>query len=164
MPIQYLVPIQTNSGIRSAKCTCRIGESRVFFQGSGVAKFCSQIPYFSVYSRKSCRKNSDLTATTQGARKPWRKKTPVEVLRDQINRLHDDVLAKEEELKQAKRQLQKLEEPKKVLETTQLFIYGVFTRVGSFLVVDHAFCHYAESETMPSRDSETLWKQLESFG
>lgn len=37
--------------------------------------------------------------------------------------------------------LQKLEEPKKALETTQLLIYGVFTRVGSFLMVDHAFCH-----------------------
>ena len=40
------------------------------------------------------------------------------VVLDQINRLRDDVLAKEEELKQAKRQLQKLEEAKKVLEAT----------------------------------------------
>jgi len=54
--------------------------------------------------------------TTQASRKPWKKKTPVEVVLDQINRLRDDVLAKEEELKQAKRQLQKLEEAKKVLE------------------------------------------------
>ncbi|MFZ0320581.1 MAG: hypothetical protein WAL56_15770 [Candidatus Sulfotelmatobacter sp.] len=59
------------------------------------------------------------TATaTERARKPWKKKTPVEVVLDQINRLHDDVLAREEELKQAKRQLQKLEEAKKVLEAT----------------------------------------------
>jgi uncharacterized membrane protein YjjP (DUF1212 family) len=57
-------------------------------------------------------------ATTQTTRKPWKKKTPVEVVLDQINRLRDDVLAKEEELKQAKRQLQKLEEAKKVLEAT----------------------------------------------
>jgi predicted patatin/cPLA2 family phospholipase len=56
--------------------------------------------------------------TNQTARKPWKKKTPVEVVLDQINRLRDDVLAKEEELKQAKRQLQKLEEAKKVLEAT----------------------------------------------
>jgi uncharacterized membrane protein YjjP (DUF1212 family) len=56
--------------------------------------------------------------TTQSTRKPWKKKTPVEVVLDQINRLRDDVLAKEEELKQAKRQLQKLEEAKKVLEAT----------------------------------------------
>ena len=56
--------------------------------------------------------------TTQATRKPWKKKTPVEVVLDQINRLRDDVLAKEEELKQAKRQLQKLEEAKKVLEAS----------------------------------------------
>jgi hypothetical protein len=56
--------------------------------------------------------------STETARKPWKKKTPVEVVLDQINRLRDDVLAKEEELKQAKRQLQKLEEAKKVLEAT----------------------------------------------
>ncbi len=55
---------------------------------------------------------------TEATRKPWKKKTPVEVVLDQINRLRDDVLAKEEELKQAKRQLQKLEEAKKVLEAT----------------------------------------------
>jgi hypothetical protein len=58
------------------------------------------------------------TTTTQATRKPWKKKTPVEVVLDQINRLRDDVLAREEELKQAKRQLQKLEEAKKVLEAT----------------------------------------------
>jgi hypothetical protein len=56
--------------------------------------------------------------TSPATRKPWKKKTPVEVVLDQINRLRDDVLAKEEELKQAKRQLQKLEEAKKVLEAT----------------------------------------------
>jgi predicted patatin/cPLA2 family phospholipase len=56
--------------------------------------------------------------TTQATRKPWKKKTPVEVVLDQINRLRDGVVAREEELKQAKRQLQKLEEAKKVLEAT----------------------------------------------
>jgi uncharacterized membrane protein YjjP (DUF1212 family) len=44
------------------------------------------------------------------------KKTPVEVVLDQINRLRDDVLKKEEELRQAKKQLEKLEAAKKVLE------------------------------------------------
>jgi uncharacterized membrane protein YjjP (DUF1212 family) len=68
----------------------------------------------------SSRSSTATTAvtTTQATRKPWKKKTPVEVVLDQINRLRDDVLAKEEELKQAKRQLQKLEEAKKVLEAT----------------------------------------------
>jgi len=42
----------------------------------------------------------------------------VEVVLDQITRLHDQLAEKEEELKQAKRQLQKLEEVRKVLEGT----------------------------------------------
>jgi hypothetical protein len=46
------------------------------------------------------------------------KKTPVEVVLDQINRLRDDVAKKEEELKTARRQLLKLEEARKVLEAS----------------------------------------------
>ena len=64
-------------------------------------------------------RSSTVTAavtTTQGTRKPWKKKTPVDVVLDQINRVREDVLAREEELKHAKRQLQKLEEAKKILE------------------------------------------------
>ncbi len=61
---------------------------------------------------------SSTATTAQAARKPWKKKTPVDVVLDQINRLRDDVAHKEEELKQAKRQLQKLEEARKVLEAT----------------------------------------------
>ena len=57
-------------------------------------------------------------ASTQAARKPWKKKTPVEIVLDQINRLRDNVAEKEEELKQAKRQLQKLDEVKKLLEAS----------------------------------------------
>ena len=57
-------------------------------------------------------------AQTQAQRKPWKKKTPVDVVLDQINRLRDDVAEKEEELKLARRQLQKLEEVRKVLEAT----------------------------------------------
>lgn len=56
------------------------------------------------------------TSTTK--RKAWVKKTPVEVVLDQINRLKDDVAKKEEEFKQAKRQLEKLEAARKVLEAT----------------------------------------------
>lgn len=48
----------------------------------------------------------------------WKKKTPVEVVLSQIDRLHEGVAQKEEELKQTKRQLQKLEEVKKILEAT----------------------------------------------
>jgi hypothetical protein len=41
----------------------------------------------------------------------------VEVVLDQINKVKEDVAKREEELKQARRQLQKLEEVRKVLET-----------------------------------------------
>jgi hypothetical protein len=58
------------------------------------------------------------TTTTQAARKPWKKKTPVEIMLDQIEKIREGVAQKEEELKQAKRQLQKLEEARKVLEST----------------------------------------------
>jgi hypothetical protein len=51
-------------------------------------------------------------------RKPWVKKTPVEVVLGQIERLRERVAQKEDELKQEKRQLQKLEEVRKILEST----------------------------------------------
>jgi predicted patatin/cPLA2 family phospholipase len=58
------------------------------------------------------------TTEEQSGRKPWKKKSPVEVMLAQIDRLHEDVQKKEEELKQAKRQMQKLEEARRVLEST----------------------------------------------
>ncbi len=67
-------------------------------------------------SRSSTATTAVTTSTTQ--RKPWKKKTPVEVVLDQINRLKEDVAKKEEEFKQAKRQLEKLEAARKVLEAT----------------------------------------------
>jgi hypothetical protein len=68
----------------------------------------------------SSRSSTATTAatTTQAARKPWKKKTPVEIMLDQIEKIREGVAQKEEELKQAKRQLQKLEEARKVLEST----------------------------------------------
>jgi len=54
----------------------------------------------------------------QAERKPWKKKTPVEVVLDQINRVREDVAKREEELKVARRQLQKLEDARKLLEST----------------------------------------------
>ena len=56
--------------------------------------------------------------TTAGTRKPWKKKTPVEVVLDQINKVREDVTEREEELKQARKQPQKLEEARKLLEST----------------------------------------------
>ena len=59
-----------------------------------------------------------VTVARGAARKPWKKKTPVDVVLDQINRLRDEVSYKEEELKLAKRQLEKLEQARKLLEAT----------------------------------------------
>jgi len=57
-------------------------------------------------------------ATSTRQRKPWKKRSPVEVVLDQINRVREDVAKKEEEYKAAKRQLEKLEAARKVLEGT----------------------------------------------
>jgi len=57
------------------------------------------------------------TSAEPAARKPWKKKTPVEVMLDQIGRLRMDVDKKEQDLKQAKRQMEKLEEARKLLES-----------------------------------------------
>jgi predicted patatin/cPLA2 family phospholipase len=56
--------------------------------------------------------------TTQSTRKPWKKKTPVEIMLGQIDKIREDVAKKEEEFKQAKRQLEKLEAARKILEAT----------------------------------------------
>jgi hypothetical protein len=63
------------------------------------------------------------TATTQvtpgtAKRKTWIKKTPVEVVLTQINRVREDVAARKEKYELAKRQLEKLEAARKVLEGT----------------------------------------------
>ena len=61
---------------------------------------------------------SERSGTSASGRKPWKKKTPVEVVLDQISRLREGLAEREEEIKQARRQLQKLEEVKKILEAT----------------------------------------------
>ena len=50
-------------------------------------------------------------------RKPWKKKTPVEVVLAQIEKVREDVNEQEERLKLSRRELQKLEEAKKLLES-----------------------------------------------
>jgi hypothetical protein len=69
-------------------------------------------------SRSSTATTAVTTTEEQSGRKPWKKKSPVEVMLAQIDRLRGDVEKKEEELKQAKRQMQKLEEARRVLEST----------------------------------------------
>jgi hypothetical protein len=63
------------------------------------------------------RAATSAATTAQAGRKPWKKKTPVEIMLDQIEKIREGVAEKEEELKHAKRQLQKLEEARKVLES-----------------------------------------------
>ena len=49
-------------------------------------------------------------------RKAWKKKTPVEVVLEQADKLKAEIAEMEEELKAKRRQLQKFEEAKKLFE------------------------------------------------
>ena len=50
-------------------------------------------------------------------RKPWKKKSPVEVVMEQADKLKAEIAEAEEELKAKRKQLQKFEEAKKIFET-----------------------------------------------
>jgi hypothetical protein len=52
----------------------------------------------------------------QAERKPWKKKTPVEVFLEQEEKLRREIIATEEELKQKRLQLKKFEEARKIFE------------------------------------------------
>ena len=49
-------------------------------------------------------------------RKPWKKKSPVEVVLDQADKLRREIVEIEEDLKQKRKQLQKFEEARKIFE------------------------------------------------
>jgi hypothetical protein len=51
-------------------------------------------------------------------RKPWKKKSPVEVVLEQADKLKAEIAETEEELKAKRKQLQKFEEARKIFETT----------------------------------------------
>ena len=51
-------------------------------------------------------------------RKPWKKKSPVEVVLEQADKLKAEIAEAEEEIKAKKRQLQKFEEAKKIFEAS----------------------------------------------
>ena len=51
-------------------------------------------------------------------RKPWKKKSPVEVVLEQAEKLKAEIAETEEELKAKRKQLQKFEEAKKIFEAT----------------------------------------------
>jgi hypothetical protein len=61
--------------------------------------------------------HSEASAEKAG-RKPWVKKTPVEVVLEQIAKQESKVNDMREELKREERELQKLQQAKKVLEAT----------------------------------------------
>ena len=50
-------------------------------------------------------------------RKLWKKKSPVEVVLDQAEKLRKEISEKEEELNSLQRQLQKFEEARKIFES-----------------------------------------------
>jgi hypothetical protein len=56
--------------------------------------------------------------TAKAGRKAWVKKTPVEVVLEQIAKQEDKVNDLRDELKKEERELQKLQQAKKVLEAT----------------------------------------------
>lgn len=62
-------------------------------------------------------KHPDPKATpAKPERKPWKKKTPVEVVLEQADKLRAEIAEAEEELKAKRKQLQKFEEAKKIFE------------------------------------------------
>ncbi len=56
------------------------------------------------------------SAAKSEGRRPWKKKSPIEVVMDQAEKLKAEIAEDEEELKAKKRQLQKFEEAKKIFE------------------------------------------------
>ena len=49
-------------------------------------------------------------------RKPWKKKTPVEVVLEQAEKLKEEIAEAEEDIKAKRRQLEKFEQAKKLFE------------------------------------------------
>ncbi|MBV9156681.1 MAG: hypothetical protein JO097_10505 [Acidobacteriaceae bacterium] len=51
-------------------------------------------------------------------RKPWKKKTPIEVVLEQADKLKAEIVEAEEDLKAKRRQLEKFEQARKLFEVT----------------------------------------------
>jgi len=67
--------------------------------------------------RKVAESPEQMAIEQPKARRTWVKKTPLEVVRGQIQRLREGLEKQEEDYKEVKRQLKKLEEVEKVLES-----------------------------------------------
>ena len=57
-------------------------------------------------------------AAVASARKPWKKKTPVEVVLEQADKLKGEIADLEQEIQLKRKQLQKFEEARKIFETS----------------------------------------------
>jgi len=66
----------------------------------------------------SAPQSTESTATTSTGRKPWIRKTPVEVVLDQIRKQEDKVAEMREAISREERELAKLQQAKKILEST----------------------------------------------
>ena len=61
-------------------------------------------------------KPATVPQSTTSGRKPWKKKTPVEVVLEQEEKLRREITEGEEEIKQKRVQLKKFEEARKIFE------------------------------------------------
>jgi hypothetical protein len=56
-------------------------------------------------------------SATDPSRKPWKKKSPVDIVLDQERKLKEEIAETERELQQKRLQLQKFEQARKIFET-----------------------------------------------
>jgi hypothetical protein len=56
--------------------------------------------------------------TSENGRKPWKKKSPIEIVLDQAKKLREEIASAEEGLKQKRKQLEKFEQACKIFETS----------------------------------------------
>jgi hypothetical protein len=69
------------------------------------------------HAEPSTGKPSSLLSARKSARKPWIKKTPVEVVLDQAAKLRSQIEEREKELAELRKQLQKFNEARKIFES-----------------------------------------------
>ncbi len=61
---------------------------------------------------------TQLSAQRTEGRKPWKKKSPVEIVLEQAEKLRTEITEMEEELKGKRKQLQKFDEAKRLFEAS----------------------------------------------
>lgn len=64
----------------------------------------------------AAKQTAPSTSTSTSSRKPWVKKTPVEIVLEQIGKQEEKVAGMRKELAREERELGKLQQAKKVLE------------------------------------------------